>query len=108
MVSNYFLDDEDVEYISNRNTKAHWNKNNLNKEEVNLQKEAESLIDKPCDYKNIFGYISEKDGKKSFVKYNKEKEVYVNYIGNEILYSKIMSWREYEGSKYDTYVGEIE
>ena len=107
MVANYFLDDEEVELT--RSVKAHWNKNNVNREEVDLQKEAESLIDKPCDYKNIFGYISEKDGKKSFVKYNKEKEVYVNYkLDGKIICSKIMSWREYEGSKYDTYYGEIE
>lgn len=116
----YFTDDFDEEFTSSYNRKSHYDKHIKNNKEFDMdeteyEKYSEELMNTPCDYKNIFGYMAldKKTGDLSYVKYNKEKEFMTIYNKNhKTVTSFRRSYRDFMGKMYDStqryeYVDEI-
>lgn len=104
------FDREDREYID-YNKSSHVKKSKqveLSKEEIeNL---AKDLINKPVDYRNIFGYVSQENQLIVYNKYDKISNIFVSYIkdSNKIVRSKLYSIREFNIEKAINYFSEID
>lgn len=104
------FDREDREYIDyNKSSRTKKSKQvELSREEIeNL---AKGLINKPIDYKNIFGYISQENQLIIYNKYDKTSNIFVSYIkdSNKIIRSKLCSIREFNIEKAINYFSEID
>ena len=109
-------EDFEEEFTSQYNLENHYDKHVVKRKEYDVTpEEYEAIADKlqrtPIDNKNIFGYISEVDGKEAYVKWNKATEDFVVYTyKNNIPYTISLykkTYREYNSEMWDSYVGEI-
>ena len=120
MKSLYLFDDFEEEFTSQRNRTNHYNKHIKDNKEFDMsedeyEKYSEELMNTPCDYKNIFGYIAldKKTGDLSYIKYDKRKEFMTVYNKNhKTVTSFKRSYREFIGKMYDSnqryeYIDEI-
>ena len=101
---------DDYEYDNPRKQKVILNDNRLT--EVEVQQEANKLINSIVDNKTIFGYIKQdKDCNNLCCKWNKENEVFVSYKQKDnkckVVQAKVKSFREYNGDKAAEYFDEI-
>ena len=82
-------------------------KNLLTKQQI--ESIAKDLVLAKVDNSNIFGYIKQdRDKNRIYCKWNKKNEVFVEYTAdNDILLSKVKSFREYNGDKAVEYFDEI-
>jgi hypothetical protein len=116
----YLFDDFEEEFTSQRNRTNHYNKHIKDNKEFDMsedeyEKYSEELMNTPCDYKNIFGYIAldKKTGDLSYIKYDKRKEFMTVYNKNhKTVTSFKRSYREFIGKMYDSnqryeYIDEI-
>ena len=71
---------------------------------------AKDLINKPVDYRNIFGYVSQENQLIVYNKYDKISNIFVSYIkdSNKIVRSKLYSIREFNIEKAINYFSEID
>lgn len=104
------FDREDREYIDySKSSRVKKSKQvELSKEEIeNL---AKDLINKPVDYRNIFGYVSQENQLIVYNKYDKISNIFVSYIkdSNKIVRSKLYSIREFNIEKAINYFSEID
>ena len=104
------FDREDREYIDySKSSRVKKSKQvELSKEEIeNL---AKDLINKPVDYRNIFGYVSQENQLIVYNKYDKIYNIFVSYIkdSNKIVRSKFYSIREFNIEKAINYFSEID
>lgn len=115
-----FFEDIDEEFTSPQNRQSHYNKHIVGRKEFEISEEeyekySEDLMNTPCDYKNIFGYIAKdkKTGDLSYIKYDKQKEFMTVYNKNKkTITSFKRSYRDFMGKMYDSnqryeYVDEI-
>lgn len=96
-----FTEDIEEEYIPKK-VKSSGNKIFISNDEFN--QEVQTLLNSDCNYKNIFGYISVNDNKTTYIKFNKDKDIYVVYYYKNnspvIIYSCIKTWRDYYSNMY--------
>lgn len=120
MKMKYYLDDFDEEFTSPRNRTNHYNKHVKDNKEFEMsedeyEKYSEVLMNTPCDYKNIFGYIAldKKTGDLGYIKYDKNKEFMTVYNSKgKTVTSFRRSYRDFMGKMYDAnqryeYIDEI-
>lgn len=108
MKANKFFDDE-IE------TEKHKHKKEKVKirqfEEPMTSVDADQLSEKKVNNKNIFGFMTVKNNKNIFIKWDKENEFYVEYIleinSTKILFYSHKSLREYNAEKAMNYIDEI-
>lgn len=91
------------------NRRHHFEKHIKNRKEYKMTEEeyeqaAENLARTPCDYKTIFGYVTENNHGLAYVKYDKRSELYTVYYykGNEPLTITAFrrTWRDFNGKMY--------
>lgn len=116
----YFDDEFYEEFTSPQNRHTHYTKHIVDRKEYDMSEEeyekySEDLMNTPCDYKNIFGYIciDKVTNKKGYVKYNKEKEFMTVYNdAGKTVTSFRRPYRDFIGKMYDAneryeYIDEI-
>lgn len=110
-MKNYLLDDAyfDEEFTSDYNRRKHYDKHIKQRQEFDMtedeyEKYSEELMKTPCDYKNIFGYISfdKETGDIGYIKYDKNKEFMTVYNKKgKTVTSFRRSYRDFMGKMYD-------
>lgn len=106
-------DDFSEEFTSIENRNNHYYKHIRKRKEYDMspeeyEKAAEKLANTPCDYKNIFGYVSkdkENSDRLAYVKYDKNSELFTVYIYKNnkpfTITAFRRSWRDFNGKMYD-------
>lgn len=111
------------EFTTEENLSRHYDKHVKDNKEYKWTKEeydkySDILSKTPCDYKKVFGYVQRdrRDGKESYVKYDKELELFIAYFmtksrGPLIITAYKKDWRKFNSDMYADeiyeYIGEI-
>ena len=93
------------------NRRKHYEKHIKNRKEYKMTEEeyeqaAEDLAKTPCDYKNIFGYITENDSGMAYIKYDKRTELFTVYYYKKnsdeplTITAFRRTWRDFNGKMY--------
>ena len=101
--------DDYYDYPTNHSNQKRQKEKTVSKEEI--ERNANELISKPVDYKDILGFISEDSvGRKVYNKFDRLSNIYVRYIYDnkkpKIVTSKISSIRDFNGEKAVNYFSE--
>lgn len=104
-------------FTSEQNLDIHYKKHVIREDDFgDITKEQYELLadltqSKPVDNKNILGYISEKDGRLAYCKYDKSTGIFVVYYYKNnkplTITCYIKSWRKYNADKAIEYYDEI-
>ena len=93
------------------NRRKHYEKHIKNRKEYKMTEEeyeqaAEDLAKTPCDYRNVFGYITENESGRAYIKYDKRTELFTVYYykGNSdeplTITAFRRTWRDFNGKMY--------